>query len=414
MAGSSPPKQADGARLSYDEAKTVVRDDDPAVRAVIAARPDIRPELLYYLATDEASLVRREIARNAQTPAQADLILAADADEAVRLDLATKVARLTSHLNDPDRAEAERYVLQTLELLARDQALRVRQVLSDTLRALPNAPHSVIQRLARDQAEAVACPVLELSPLLSDAELMAIIAEGCASVRLCAISRRSGLGAEVSDAIVGQADGPAIAALLGNDSAQIREETLDGLVEQSRTRHDWQAPLVRRPCLSSDTLQKLAGFVARHLLDSLLAREEIDSATSDLVAGIVQQRLDADASGVAPEDNLKALFEQGALDEAAVLEDLQRGERHRVCLALGLLGDLPSPVVARILGAGSAKGVTALSWKAGLSMRFASQLQLRMGGIPPSQLLNARGGTDYPLTPEEMTWQLEFFGAHGS
>lgn len=414
MVRSTSPERADNQPLSYEEAKALVRDGDPAVRAALAARPDVRPELLYYLATDQAPLVRREIARNAQTPAQADLILAADADESVRRDLATKVARLTGHLDAPDRAEAERYVLQTLELLARDQALRVRQILSDTLRTLPNAPRSVIQRLARDEAEAVACPVLELSPLLSDEELMSIIAEGCASARLCAISRRSGLGGAVADAIAGRDDGPAIAALLGNASAQIREETLDSLVEQSRARSEWQGPLVRRPRLSPGTLQKLAGFVARHLLETLLERDELDGATRDLVAGIVQQRLDAETSGGTPEEALKALFEQGALDEAMVLEDLQCGERRRVCLALSLLCGLTLSTVERILGAGSAKGVTALSWKAGLSMRFATQLQLRMGGIPPSQLLNARGGTDYPLSPEEMTWQLEFFGAHGT
>ncbi|MDH3594957.1 MAG: hypothetical protein OEM93_08930, partial [Rhodospirillales bacterium] len=55
------------------------------------------------------------------------------------------------------------------------------------------------------------------------------------------------------------------------------------------------------------------------------------------------------------------------------------------------------------------KGVTALAWKAGLAMRVATQLQLRMGGISPSDVLHARGGVDYPLTPDEMDWQLGFF-----
>jgi hypothetical protein len=53
----------------------------------------------------------------------------------------------------------------------------------------------------------------------------------------------------------------------------------------------------------------------------------------------------------------------------------------------------------------------ALVWKAGLSPRLASQLQMRMGGIPPRQVLSARGGEGWPLSPEDMTWHLEFFGA---
>ena len=42
-------------------------------------------------------------------------------------------------------------------------------------------------------------------------------------------------------------------------------------------------------------------------------------------------------------------------------------------------------------------------------MRFASQLQLRLGGIAPAQVLNPRAGSDYPLSAEEMNWQLDFF-----
>lgn len=413
MAGSSASKSPAASPLSYEEAKQQMRDGDPAVRTAMAARQDVRPEILYYLATDQVPAVRQEIARNAQTPAQANLILSADADEAVRRDLAAKVARLTGHLNAPDRAEAERYVLQTLELLARDQAPRVRQIVAEALHTLPNAPLSVIQRLARDEVDGIACPVLEFSPLLSDADLLEIIAQGCASTRLCAISRRSGLDGQVADAIVEQDDRPAIAALLGNASAQIREEALDSLVEQSRQRQEWQAPLVRRPRLSPAILQKLAGFVAEHLLESLLAREELDSTTRDQIAELVHRRLNGEPPDGAPEtgDDIELLFEQGRLDETQMLEDLQRGERHRICLALALLAGLQPAMAERILSAGSAKAVTALAWKAGLSMRFASQLQLRMGGIAPSQLLNARGGVDFPLTPEEMDWQLEFFGA---
>jgi len=44
-------------------------------------------------------------------------------------------------------------------------------------------------------------------------------------------------------------------------------------------------------------------------------------------------------------------------------------------------------------------------------MRQALQLQLRIAHIPPIAALNPRGGTDYPLTPSEMEWQLGLFAA---
>src|SRR3546814_17512364 len=67
--------------------------------------------------------------------------------------------------------------------------------------------------------------------------------------------------------------------------------------------------------------------------------------------------------------------------------------------------------VDRVLQGHSAKGITALAWKAGCSMRVALQLQTNMGGIPPNKALHARDGSDFPLTPKAMEWQLDFFAS---
>src|SRR3546814_5986557 len=91
----------------------------------------------------------------------------------------------------------------------------------------------LIQRLARDAEDVVACPVLEFSPLLSEEDLLEIIASAGLSSRLCAISRRRNLGEAISDAIVQRNDREAVSELLANGSAQIREETLDSLIAAS-------------------------------------------------------------------------------------------------------------------------------------------------------------------------------------
>jgi FMN phosphatase YigB (HAD superfamily) len=81
-----------GSPLAYDEAKQLVRHDDPKVREELARRRDVRPELLYFLAEDGAAEVRRAIAGNASTPRQADLLLARDGDPAVRTGVVQKIA----------------------------------------------------------------------------------------------------------------------------------------------------------------------------------------------------------------------------------------------------------------------------------------------------------------------------------
>src|SRR3546814_7264381 len=123
---------------------------------------------------------------------------------------------------------------------SRDKATRVRQILGEALKWVAGARPAVIRQLARDAEDVVACPVHEFSPLLSDEDLLEIIASSGLSSRLCAIARRSSLGETISDAIVLRNDRPAVSALLANGSAQIREETLDRLIEATAQKTAWK------------------------------------------------------------------------------------------------------------------------------------------------------------------------------
>lgn len=400
--------------ITYEESKRLMQDSDMAVRTELAGREDVRPEVLYYLAEDTEPEVRRQIAANRRTPGQADLLLARDADEAVRRQLAHKIAQLMPDLDAEQLRQAHQHVVEVLEVLAQDQAMRVRQILSDTLKDLDSAPPGVIQRLARDVEDVVACPVLEFSPLLSDEDLIEIIdGSGRTPGRLRAISRRHGVGEQVADAIVATEEQSAISELLANGSAQIREETLNGLVDVALDVTAWHEPLVKRPSLSMDAMQKLAGFVAGALLELLQARKDLDKKTARAVAKEVKRRLKDGEGGKesteSPGERAQRLHKNGGLEDDVLTRAMNSGDRDLVRNGLAVRAELPLGLVDHILAARSAKGVTALAWKAGCSMRFASQLQLRMGGISPSQVLNARAGTDYPLTSEEMTWQIEFF-----
>jgi len=399
--------------LTYEQSKRLLSDDDADVRAELAARSDVRPEILYYLAGDESAAVRRRVAGNPCTPGQADLLLTRDHDQDVRGDLAEKVARLLPELSAGDRRRAQSLVVETLELLAQDQATRVRGILAKTLKDLEAAPPSVIQRLARDREAVVACPILEFSPILSEADLLEIIAETGVSAKLTAISRRDGLGARVSDAIAASDDEGAIAALLSNHGAQIREETLDQLVERAAGVTAWHAPLVHRPQLSAATARKLAGFVAQNLLDRLRQREGLDADTLRAVDEELRRRLQSDGQDDDGDDataeRVAALAEEGELNERALMEALMTGDRAFLRHAFASLAELPTKVVEKILIGGSAKGQTALVWRAGLTMAFATKLQLHVGGIPPQQVIKPSVEGDYPLSREDMEWQLELF-----
>jgi uncharacterized protein (DUF2336 family) len=414
-AKSRSAAKADG-NATYDADKKLLTHPDTKVRKRLAARTDVRREILYYLASDTAAEVRREIARNTITPMQADLLLVRDPDEAVRVDLANKVARLLPGLTKDAQDQVRERVVEMVETLARDSATRVRQMVAEALKDVADAPPEIIKRLARDAELAVSRPVLRFSPLLTDQDLLDIIAGGPVSGALVAIAERDNVSAVVSDAIVGTEEEPAVAALLANPSAQIREDTLDLIVERAPPRTTWHAPLVARPVLPTRAARRIASFIAEALLKKLQKRGDLDPEAKAAVASEVRKRLNQDKDedeaddSESPEAVAKRMMDAGELDEDTIAFALTEGKRSFVLAALALKSKIKPEIVDKILSARSAKGVTALAWKAGMGPRFGAQLQMRLGGISPKQVLSARGG-DWPLSPEDMKWHLEFFGA---
>ncbi|HEY9080872.1 DUF2336 domain-containing protein [Magnetovibrio sp.] len=403
-----------GKPIGYDEAKKLAQDKNVKVRLKLAKREDLAPELLYFLAEDSSPEVRRAIAKNAATPRQADLLLSGDDDDGVRFNLAEKIARLIPGLNAAELDKVQELAHQVLDRLAKDQATRVRRILSETLKDIANAPPDVIRRLARDVELVVCAPVLEHSPVLTDEDLLDIITSGPVLGALSIISKRKNLSEDLTDAIYFSEDIDAIGLMLGNKSAQIREDTLDRIVERARDIEPWHEPLVGRPTLSRKAVLRLAEYVSDRLLDTLALRSDLGDKVAEAVREEFERRMEAAErsrsrdEGGPPGERAKKLFEQGELDDKTVREAAQGGDTEFVKTALTLKSGLRLGTVTRILDVASVKGVVALCWKAGLSMQTAVLVQKRIAKVPPREV---QGSTDggFPFTEDEMSWQLDFF-----
>ena len=289
----------------------------------------------------------------------------------------------------------------------------------------------------------VAGPILRYSPVLTEDDLMAIVRAGAASSALAAISKRKSVGSGVADAIADTQDVEAVAALLANPSAQIREETLDRLVDSAPRVEAWHRPLAERPSLPPSAISRMAAFVADSVLEALRRRSDLDQATLDQVASEVRRRLDkpADTERVECEeervdsarpriaaakemaksaavekeeernqaDEARALHKSGKLDEDSISDGVLEGRRRFVITGLSLLTGLPEVVVEKIVTSRSGPGLTALAWKANLSPECAVQLQVHMGKLSPSTVLAPKRHSEFPLKTEDMVWQIEFF-----
>jgi uncharacterized protein (DUF2336 family) len=329
------------------------------------------------------------------------------------MELAHKIGRLVPGLGDDECSALRERMIEVLEKLADDQLPRVRRIVAEEIRYSPDVPRHLVLKLAHDVELVVCAPVLEYSPLLNDHDLKEIIATSQVSGALAAIARRTEVSEEVSDAISATLDVPAVAALLANTSAQIREETLDSILDNAAEIEAWHKPVSLRPGLSERAMRRIAGFVAASLVDIMVARNKLPEEVARSILRSARERIRDDGL---PDDEAEnqlaeaeALFKAGKLDDEVILDALKAGRRDFIRLALSLMAGLPGAVVDKIIGTRSGKAVTALAWKAGLAMRTAYRLQTDFARVPHPDLVNARGGFDYPLSEADMDWQLSFF-----
>lgn len=448
--------------IAYDDQKRMARDGSHDERRNLAGREDVRPEILYYLAGDPDPGVRRQIAQNGLTPRHADLMLAQDDDDRVRSDVAGKIATSSLTMNESEQTNVYKITMQALEILAGDQLVRVRQILAETMKDSTGAPVHIVEKLALDRELTVSGLILEHSPILNDEFLIRVLNSEPVQGALKAISRRVALGEEVADAIVNSGDAEAVAELLGNESAQIREETLDRIVDQAPGQPGWHGPLVQRSGLHVDAMRRIADIVSETLLVELKKRADLDDGSMAAIDQVIQRRLDGrsiedlaeiwsgassgskatagvedpdwakskieSGPGAVADDTLDPdwasettastdpaefkraakLHKKGVLGEKHVSVALNDGETDFVIAAISLLADVPQDVVRKAASLQNAKALVALAWKSGLTMRLATRLQMNLAKIPPSGVLRATASDGYPISPEEMTWQLEF------
>ncbi len=376
--------------------------------------------ILGQLTRDPAVTVRAAVAMNPACPPHVDQATSRDPDEHVRSLLAHKLAMLAPSLSRSEQADACQQVRATLAALAADAAVSVRAVIADCVKAMPDAPRDMILQLAQDTALTVCGPIIRLSPLLTDADLLALLATPPHPEISIAVASRLGLTATVADAIVDQADGAPIRALLSNHSAAIQEATLDALIAQAEMHPDWHGPLVHRPVLTVQAVLALSGFVAIQLVDTLAQRANLDPATASTLQRCVAARFHQDAelpARATTDDEIVASVRRldgaGSLDEAALIEAARAGDERRVAAVLAVASGFTLAAVDRAASLRSAKGLISLVWKAGFTMRAAAIVQTMLAKLGPGATILAGPREAFPFTTDEMQWQLEILGQPG-
>jgi uncharacterized protein (DUF2336 family) len=319
-----------------------------------------------------------------------DWIRTAPAGERAEAAGALARAYLYSELSPDDAAAAE----GTMLILLDDASPLVRRALADTLAASPSAPPAVVLALAADQPQ-IAAPVLALSPLFVDADLVDAAATGAEMVQV-AIASRIDLPRSVAAAIAEVGTAEACRVLVENSVADIAPFSIDRMVEryghlalirEALLARDDIAPATRLT-LVAKVSETLVGFVAgRQWLDvehaQRIAREACEKATVTLAAGT-------------PATQMRPLIHHlrvsGQLTAGLILRALLSGNVALFEEALAELADMPiERVSALVHGSGNAS-LRALFDRAGLPPSTYPAFKEAIGAMREDGLISEPGG----------------------
>ncbi|MDO1583710.1 DUF2336 domain-containing protein [Rhizobium oryzicola] len=282
-------------------------------------------------------------------------------------------ALVRAYLELPEQDDRRRQAVHAMLYLLDDPSPAVRQVLADQLAYSPIAPRALMLALAEDQPE-ISGPVLTLSPVLSDSDLVELGGRG-SSVTRALIAARPFLTSGAAAAIAEVGEVEEVQFLLENRSAQLTRYSLRRLAERHGEDRAIRNLLLEREDLPADARVMLVQRVTDALASSPLVRTTM-SATR--IAYMTQTASDAATlmlAGTTPPSELSVLIDHlcttARMTPVLLLHALCTGRIEFFVCAITSLSSLEERRVRSLLATGRFHAVRALLEASGLGRDVA-------------------------------------------
>ncbi len=258
---------------------------------------------------------------------------------------AEMAAKLAAEFDGQELGSAERRIAEDIfRSLVKDAEVRVRQALSEHLKASPQIPEDVALALASD-VDSVALPVLQYCEVLSDEDLIGIIQAG-STEKQTAVAQRSAVSANVAEALIETGNDSAVAELVGNEGAKLGDGQLKRVVEQytgsaavseSLATRSNLPPVVSEQLVSVITQQIQSFLVKRQIAPTPLVKKLVDDARGEATLSLLRD-------GCTTNKELEALIDQlyarGRLTPEIAIDALSEGDLAFFEFAMARLADI--------------------------------------------------------------------------
>lgn len=298
---------------------------------------------------------------------------------AVRAEVAGKLAH---DIDNPKLTESEMHMAhEVLRLMAKDVEASVRSALAQNIRKAVRLPHDVAVLLAND-IEVVALPILQDSEVLTDEDLISIIAKG-SDQKHEAIATRKTVSTVVSDAIISSAGEKAVTNLMKNEGADISEKSFTKAVNRFEANDTVKEAIVLRSVLPVTVAERLTNLVSERLCDHLVAHHELSpTVAADLVLQSRERTIVELASGSSEQEMerlVAQMHDHGRLTPSIILRALCMGDVLFFEAAMAIRSNIPLLNARILIHDGGQLGMKTLYERA---------------GMPPSMLSVVRAALD--------------------
>ncbi|WP_417833623.1 DUF2336 domain-containing protein [Thalassospira xiamenensis] len=357
-----------------------------------------------------------------------------DFDSDVRMDVARRLRRHLNDLSPSERLDMVEEFVTAIGNMADCYRPQVIALIEQELSHTPYMTRQAAMRLRQDIAAIGRVSLGEYVELLSDADFLDILRGRGEFVQTAAekleAEQEAAAQARLARDRSEKEKGGLLNRLLSSDDAPRNVVALTPKFgsrkeDASKTPHDEMAD--GRNKISRQAQRRVAHFILASLFDTLVERGRMRAEVARAMRQSVRQRIEKAkfesriVSRTAPvpvEHEFDDVMhddagEQGGPVEPVtidhyILDALSRNEDALVVQSLAHYAQMPAAIVSKILDSGSARAITALAWRAGMSAPSAVVLQMS-AAIPEDSIERPAAGGRYAMASTDMDWYIDFF-----
>lgn len=237
-------------------------------------------------------------------------------------------------------------------IMVKDVEVKVRVILSESLKNCKSIPEDVAQALIND-VDSVAVPFIRHYANLTKEDLIHIL-EAQSLGKQVAVAQRKNLSADISQYIVEKCPEEVVGALISNDSAEIVERTYNTIVDKYSDSENIKQGLVYRSELPVSIIEKIVNSLSEELQKRLIISHKLPNNIASNIVEQVKEKAtlkisEEHSSDKQIEELVHQLYTANRLSSSLVVRAICMGDIKFFEYALVYLSDTPITEVRKII-----------------------------------------------------------------